>query len=75
MSCKYSEMELFSDAALRLKNLICPTAHPNGTHRRPVHLERLSLRVGGSHWLRRMSMALRLDQLEQFRLCLQPPSR
>lgn len=70
MSWKYSEMELFSDAALRLKNLSCPTATPMAH----IDLERLSLRVGGSHWLRRMSMALRLDQLEQFRLCLQPPS-
>lgn len=74
MNWKYSELELFSVAALRRKNLVCPAAHPHGTHRRPVHLERLSMRVGGTHWLRRMSMALRLDQLAQFRLCLQPPS-
>ncbi len=28
MSWKYSEMDLFSDAALRLKNLSYPTATP-----------------------------------------------
>lgn len=44
MSWKYSEMALFSDAALRLKNLICPTATPMAH----IDLERLSLRLGAA---------------------------